>query len=442
MSIPTYIRPIVLGFLLWPSLLLAQSKERVLPDSLTLEQCIEYAISNKPDVKQARIDEAIGERDIKASLSDWLPQVSARYTLLHNIKQQTTVFGDNVVTIGTKHNSNILFEANQTLYSNDVLLASRSAKYNRLQLDQNTQDVKINAVVDVSKAFFDILLTQEQLRIYDENIAREEKQYKDAFARFESGLVDKTDYQRASITLANSRSQRRGTEESLKAKYTYLKELMGFPANAKLQLVFNNALMQQQIQIDTTQQVAYANRVEYQQLEAQQHVLKLNTNYYRYGFLPTVNAFINYSPVYFNNNFSDLYNTAYPTSTVGLQASIPIFQGTRRIQNLKRAQLLEERLVISMEDTRNRINTEYQTALANYKSDLVEWETQRENAKLAEEVYDVIKLQYDEGVKAYVDLIVAETSLRAAQLIYYNALYRVLASKLDLQRALGTIEVQ
>jgi outer membrane protein TolC len=436
------LRPLLMGCLLAPTLLLAQQQTVAIPDSLTLEQCIAYALNNKPDVNQAIVDEAIGERDIKANLSSWLPQITARYTLLHNLKRQSTVFADDVVTIGTKHSSNILLQADQTIFSNDVILATRSARYYRLQQDQNTKAVKINAVVDVSKAFFDILLTQEQLRIYDENIVREEKQFKDALARFESGLVDKIDYQQASITLANSRSQRRGTQESLKAKYTYLKELMGFPEDATLQLSFNNALMQQQILIDTTQAVAYANRVEYQQLEAEQQLLKLNTSYYRLEFLPNISAFINYNPLYFNNNFGELYRTVYPTSTVGIQAFVPIFQGTKRIQNLKRAQLLEDRLALSMKDTRNRINTEYQTALANYKSDYVEWETQRENARVAEEVYDVVKLQYDEGVKAYIDLIIAETSLRGTQLIYYNALYRVLSSKLDLQRALGTIDVQ
>ena len=61
---------------------------------------------------------------------------------------------------------------------------------------------------------------------------------------------------------------------------------------------------------------------------------------------------------------------------------------------------------------------------------------------LAQDVYRILKLQYDEGVKTYLDLITAETDLRTSELNYYNALYRVLASKLDLQRAQGLIPVQ
>jgi outer membrane protein TolC len=37
------------------------------------------------------------------------------------------------------------------------------------------------------------------------------------------------------------------------------------------------------------------------------------------------------------------------------------------------------------------------------------------------------------------ELTVAEADLRTAQLTYYNALFNVLSSKLDVQRALGNI---
>jgi outer membrane protein TolC len=199
--------------------------------------------------------------------------------------------------------------------------------------------------------------------------------------------------------------------------------------------------MNEGLLIDTTQTPSYVSRVEYKQLQTQMQLLHLNTNYYKIGFLPTLSAYINYNPLFFNNSLSELYNKAYPTSAVGVQATIPIFTGTKRIQNVKRAQLREERLQVQMEDTQRTIYTEYQTALANYKSDYNEWQVLRQNAVIAEEVYNTIKLQYDEGIKAYVDLVVAETDLQTAQLNYYNALFQVLSSKLDYEKALGIINV-
>ena len=431
---------LITGCFLNPGRLLAQGVSEDSSD-FTLEQCIEYALESRPAVEQARIDEAIGEREINAQLSSWLPQVSAQFNATHNFKLQTAAFGDNLVTIGRPNTSNLLLQANQTLYSNDVLLASRAARFRRLQLDQSTVDTKINTVVEVSKAFYDVLLTREQLRILEENIARLEKQYRDARSRYENGLVDKTDFQRASITLANTRSDLKRTQEMIVARLAYLKQLMGYPAEARLELEYDYSRMQEQIIIDTTQLVEYSNRIEYRLLQTQEQLLDLNTSYYRWGFLPTISGFYNYNFLFFGDNFSELYGTAYPTSAIGVGIALPIFQGTRRIQNLRRAQLQEERLEQEGRNLRNVINTQYQAALANYKSDLYEWQTLQNNVEIAEEVYNIIKLQYDEGIKTYLELIVAETDLRAAQLNYYNALYQVLASKLDLEKALGNIEV-
>src|SRR5690606_14691139 len=93
----------------------------------------------------------------------------------------------------------------------------------------------------------------------------------------------------------------------------------------------------------------------------------------------------------------------------------------------------------SLTDYEKQLNTEYESALAAYNSNYFTWQTLQDNLALAEEVYNTIKLQYDEGVKAYVDLVVAESELRTAQINNYNALYSVLSSKLDLQRAMGQI---
>ena len=65
--------------------------------------------------------------------------------------------------------------------------------------------------------------------------------------------------------------------------------------------------------------------------------------------------------------------------------------------------------------------------------------TQKKNLDMAKDVYNIIELQYKSGVKTYLDVLTAETNLRSTQINYLNALYQVLISKTDLQKALGTI---
>lgn len=426
------------GCFLFPGTLHAQA----VPDTVTftLDQCIAYALENDFNIRQAKLDEQIGEREISANLSGWLPQISAQYNYAHNFKLQTTAFGENLIQIGRKNTSNILFQANQAIFSNDLFLASRAARYTRLSLDQNLEAARIGTVVEVSKSFYDIVLTEEQGKILNENIARQEKQYRDAYNRYEFGLVDKTDYQRASITLANSKRDKKRNQEMLKAKMVYLKQLMGFPLESALVLSYDLSGMEQEALADTLQPLQFANRIEYRQVQSRRQLLKLNTTYYRLGFIPTVSAFINYNFIYLNNDLSKLYAQSYPTSQGGLTAALPIFQGSRRLQNIRIARLQEDRSDIDLENTRYMIHSEYQNALASYKSNYTEWLTVRHNVLVAREVYDIIKLQYDEGVKAYIDLIVAELELKASELNYYITFYSLLESKLDLERALGNIK--
>ena len=88
---------------------------------------------------------------------------------------------------------------------------------------------------------------------------------------------------------------------------------------------------------------------------------------------------------------------------------------------------------------KNIITTEYAQALALYKGNLANYDALRENVQLADEVYKVIRLQYQQGIKTYLDVIIAESDLRTSQLNFYTALYQLLQSKIDVQKALGTL---
>jgi outer membrane protein len=445
-----YILRITFSGLLWllfPAVLLAQNRPgNSATDSLTLDQCIAFALQNRPAVQQAHIDEQIAEREIKAALADWLPQVGVTGNVQHYLKMPVTIFPNESGIlvprqIGTVNTSNVSLVADQTIFNNDVFFASQGGKYVRRQSEQSTFNEKINTVVDVSRAFYDVLLSQEQLKILDQDIIRQEKQLKDAKAQYEQGLVDKTDWQRADISLTNVRSTRKRTLEAIKPKIIFLKELIGFPADKELKITFDPVKMRQDMFTDTLQQLDYANRIKFQQLQTQKQIQELSVNYYKWSFLPSVSAYFSYNIVYQNNDFQQLYNQSYPNSPVGLRMSVPLFTGTRRLQNLRREQLREKRLDLDIANVKNHINTEYETALATYRSDLVELRSVQHNVEVAGEVYRIIKLQYDEGIKPYLDLILAEAEIRATQLNYYNALYRVLTSKLEVERVTGTINV-
>jgi outer membrane protein len=411
----------------------------------TLQQCIDYALSNRPDIQQSLVDEEIGERDIKSALSGWLPQINGTGSLNHNLKQQSQILTTNgvssLLTFGAKNTSSLVLQADQQFLDAGLIQASKSAKFFRQQYKQNTEASRINTVVEVSKAYYDILTSNEQLNIINENIARLQKQLKDAGAQYEAGLVDKTDFQRAQISLSNSFADRKRTEELVKYKYAYLKELIGYDGKENFKLSYTAADMEKDVLLDTTQLLDYQNRVEFRLLETQRQLQSINTSYNKWSYLPSIGGFYNYGFNYQNQNIGDLYNTNYPSSVVGLRMTIPIFLGGKRTQEIKKSQLQEKRIDLDLENAKNQINTQYEAAIATYKANLNDLRTNRANVEVSRSVYNTIKLQYDEGIKTYLDLMTSETDLRTAQLNYLNSLYSLLASKLDVKQALGTITV-
>ncbi len=423
---------------------------QIKPDSLlqkaSLSDCIQYALKNQPIVRQSLLDEEITETTIKSKLADWYPQVALSYVIQHNIQLPTSFFPDATtgikrpVKIGARNTSNFAFTGNQAIFNQDLLLANRTVKDVRAQVRQTTTSNKINVVVEVSKAYYDLLLTQKQVEALDENIVRLERSLKDAYNQYQGGIVDKIDYKRAQIALNNTVADRKRTLELTKSKTADLKQLMGYPGNRDLDIIYDSLQMEREVFMDTLQLVQYNNRIENQLLQTQQSLLQANLRYYKWNYLPTVSASGAYTPSFQNDQFTNLYNSAYPTSFIGLQLSVPIFQGNKRNYNIRGASLQLTRVKCDITAINNQIDAEYAEALASYKGSLAEWKSLKSNLELAEDVYNTLRLQYNAGIKTYLDVIIAETDLRAAQINYLNALYNVLAGKLDMQKALGTIQ--
>ena len=418
----------------------AQSRDNIrIEEHITLEDCILFALQNNPEIQNTNLNEAFIETTIKSKLSEWYPQIGLTYNLQHNFQLPTTNFNGNNIHVGSQNTSGALLGLTQNIFNQEALLASQSAKDINLAAKQNSKDQRINLAVSVSKAFYNIILVEQQNRVVDEDIIRNAQSVTDAYYQYQNGIVDKTDYKRATIALNNSKAQKVFTEESLKTKKAYLKELMGYPDTINIMLAYDTAAMENQIFMDTTQSIDYEQRIEIQQLETQKRLQQDNLNYYKWSFIPDLYAFGNYNLNFFNKEFVNLYNAAYPNSFVGLGLSFPIFQGGKRVQQIKGSQFLMKQVENDILRVQYAINTQYQTALSNYKGNLNSFLSLKENLSLAKEVYGIIQMQYRSGVKTFLDVITAESDLKTAQINYYNALYQVLSSKLDVEQSLGNI---
>ncbi|MBV9961726.1 MAG: TolC family protein [Parafilimonas sp.] len=417
----------------------AQQKQDSVFENATLQQCVQYALAHRPEINQSLLDEKIVNAEVKTRLADWYPQLSLNYTIEHYFKTPVSVSNGTTFSTTPKNFSTAYFTLNQNIFNPDVLLASKTASEVRTQASQFTANSKIYTILDVSKAFYNVLLSQQQINLVDQDISRLDRTIKDSYNQYKAGVVDKTDYKRAQISLNNAVAEKKQYTEAVIAKFSVLKLLMGYPQDSSFDLVYDSLQLQSEIYIDTLQQVNYNNRIEFKILQTQQSLYEANLKYYKWSFIPNISAYGDYNLTYGNNKFSKLYSNNFPSSGVGLTLGFPIFQGGKRNWQIRTANLELDRLQYNFVSLRDSIQSEYTNALANYKSYLNDYYIQHDNLDLATDVYNTIYLQYKAGVKTYLDVIVAESDLRTTQVNYLNALYEVLSSKLDVEKALGTL---
>jgi outer membrane protein len=432
---------IILFFQVWILLGTARAQTMDTSSVKTLEDCIQYALKNQTNIMQSLIDQQITDRQIKSQLSEWYPQINFSGNYQQNFQRPVTIFNNLPAPVGTFNQSGAYFNLNQNIFNRDVVIAQQSARDVRLYSKQNTVTYQIAVVANVSKAFYDVLLSTEQINLLDSDIVLLTRSLKDAYNQYKGGLVDKTDFQRATITLNNTKAQLKTAHEMQKSRVALLKLYMSYPSESHLDVIFDSARMRNEVtSFDTLQQVDVNNRIEYQQLITEKRLEEYNLKYYKWGFLPTVTAFGAYNLNYYSNTISQLYQDNYPNSYVGLGVTIPLFTGTKRIQEVKIAQLELQRLNYNFTSLKDSIHTEYVQAISAYKANLNNYYEQKENLDLAQQVYNIIQLQYRSGIKTYLDVVVANNDLFSAQVNLVNAVYQVLSDRIDVERALGTLK--
>jgi outer membrane protein TolC len=404
---------------------------------LTLQQCIDYAVLHQPDLNRSLINVDITRTTNTINLAGLLPQVNASGSLTHNIQRNENVNNSNFAGFVNTFVPGLT--VTQNIFTPSLLYASKTAPLLVKQAQEVTDSTKIFLVSAVSKSFYNVLLTLEQINVFKEDTARLGKNVRDTYHQYKGGIVDETDYEEAEITLNNSRAQLKQANENVVPQYASLKQLMGYPPEQQFNVNFDTLQMMKGIYIDTTQLLQYEKRIEFQQLNTNKSLQKALINYYHTSYIPTVSAFFDYHLNYQSNILPEIFSSSYPTSLIGVSFSVPIFTGFARLNNLKKAKLQYKLLDWDETDLKLIIYSQYTTALANYKSNFYNLQLLQRNVALAKRVYFVVNLQYKQGIVPYLNVITAESNLITSEINYLNALFQVLSSKIDLQKAIGNI---
>lgn len=416
--------------------------------ALSLKQAIDYAQSHQVSILNARIDEDIARNTVKQTIGIGLPQVSGNANFQDFIKLPTSLLpgeffgqpGTQIpVQFGVKYQSSVGLELNQLLFDGSYLVGLQASRTYKELSNKNLTRTRIETAVAVTKAYYSVLVSNEQLKLLDANMERLRKTLSDTEALLKNGFVEKIDVDRLTVLKNNLETERENVIKLLALNVNLLKFQMGMTVNSQLTLTDSITSLQADQTLLARDSSAYRNRIEYSLLETQKKLNEFDLKRYKSQFLPSLSAFGNTSQSFQSNNFSQLFNTNFPSTIIGLRLSVPIMSGGIKLNQVRNAKLVILKTQNDLMNLQNGINLEVEQAQTTYSNSLKSLENQKRNMELAQEVLRVSKIKYEQGVGSSIEVTTAETSLKESQNNYINALYDLMINRVNVDKAAGRI---
>lgn len=418
---------------------------------LTVDDAIALAKKNNLAVKTALINLQVQEQTNKAITAQALPDVSGNGSSTIFFKPPVTILPGELnqvnpgvpfpVSFQTKYTAGAGVQLNQTIFDGQVfvgLQARRTAiDYYKKAIDLTVESITVN----VYKVYYQLVVSKTQIELLDANIARAAKLLKDTRAMFDNGFAERLDIDKATVQLANLETSKQNTETTIQNGYLGLKYLIGIPVSDSVQLAttFTEEQLKGTAMLDMAFQ--YEDRFDYQSLEISKKLSDYDVKRYKALYLPTLSLTGAFQENAYNNTYDFFSKTGvwYPSSYAGISLKVPIFSGFSKDANLQKARLQADLVSKQLDDLKQNIDLQISMARNTFLSAIKTMENQKENAALAESVYNQTKKKYESGLASNTDLTNAQTDLIQAQSNYINALYSAVIAKIDYLKAIGKI---
>ena len=185
----------------------------------------------------------------------------------------------------------------------------------------------------------------------------------------------------------------------------------------------------------------YEDRKEYQLAQLGTKLREYNVKRYKMTYIPTVALSADYNRLSQSNKFGFFSGSQwFPASAIGVNVSIPIFDGFARDARIKQAKIALQQSQNDLEGLQRNIDQEAETALNNYKSALATLDAQKKNIDLAETVFNQARLKREQRLGTTLEITTAQADLQVAQSNYILAMYDAIKAKVDYFKAIGRLK--
>lgn len=443
-----YLSSIIIG-LMWIGLS-AQTPQETL--SLSLEEAIALGLENNySSIKSEKeVEKALKQK--WEIISQGLPQITGDVDYQNFLKQPVTIIPGEIaggepgtfvpVRFGTKQNLNGTATWNQLIFDGSYIVGVQSAR-TLLQISKNA---KVKTDLEVRKAvinaYGNVLMAEESVEILQNNLENVEKNLSDTQKIYENGLAEEEDVEQLKITRLGIENNLNRSVRMLDIAYQVLNMALGIPVEKPVTLTedldnlaiqfIDLQVLERSIPVEENIDV----RIAANTAEAANIYVRLE----KAKALPTLNGFLNYGVAGYSDDFTffDEEQEYFGQSILGLSLNIPIFSSGMRSSRTKQKELEYEQALLDLEETKNQIRLEIESAKSNYRYSLENYQAQQENLQLAERIENKNQIKFFEGLASSFELSEAQRQLYAAQQSLLEAMLEVINAKVELENILDT----
>ncbi|MEM7361024.1 MAG: TolC family protein [Pseudomonadota bacterium] len=421
----------------------------------SLSKVAELALHANLELFLRRIQSEIAqsvEKEVSASL---LPQVGASVDYLVR-RDETEIVKSGGLAESAFSGS---ISVTQLLYSESLRADIDIQKYLVLSEQELVREVELDITQAAVNAYLNVLRQKTALEqaYLDLDLTREN--YRLAENRVGVGVQTAADLYRWESELANAKQTVLRAKSSFKQQKQKLNQLLNRPIdedfsttaenlqNPTLMIsdsrVINLIRNTYDLEVLTAHFVAIGleRAPELKQIQAvmgaNRRQLKSDRNAY---WSPDVSLFAEYTETFDEERTAGGPSAEGNDWNVGVQLSIPLFEGGARSERIAQSRLAVQESEISHRDMSNRIEQQIRSNVASTHASYHSIPLAERSKEAAKNNFDLINESYAEGSKGITDVLDAQDALITAREASLSAVYRFLIDLMDLQRSIGAYD--
>jgi len=423
--------PLLLA-LLWSPALFAASD---------LLQVYQEALTQDPTLQSAKAAQVAGQEALPQGRALLLPSVNLSANSQYNDIDTQFRGGSVFSSARRKYNSNgYSVELVQPLFRAQNFAQYAQAKFSVEQSDALYAALQQDLIVRVSQAYFDVLLAQYNVTLAQAQKEAIGEQLAQAKRNFEVGTATITDSHEAQARYDLAVSQEIAAQNDLEIRQNALLQIIGRQPGELVTVRGDVPLVAPEpSSMEAWVEKALQNNGEVKIARAAFEIATEEVNKARGGHLPTLDLVAIYGDSATGGGTAG--GSDVTSRVVGLQLSLPLFQGGATSSAVRQAVANQEKARQDLEVTQRRIAQTARQAYLGVTSGIAQVKALQQAVISNQSAFDSTKLGLEVGVRTSVDLLNARQLLFGARRDLAQALYNYILSRLRLSAAGGVLSL-